>query len=206
MIGYKNFLEGSGKTGYRIGMSIAGKWRLLIVCVLLFSIWLCGFGVPSARAQDAVLSFVPDASEIDCHETVTVDIVIDDAATDLHGFSLVLEFDSSIIEPYQVSAGDLILDAPCDHYLIWRSQGAVSDSVAVDVATLGCAVDGPGTIMQVVFGGVGPGTSFLRCRAGLFRNSLNLPIAVTCGEATITNVCPTAAATISWGSLKYVYR
>jgi hypothetical protein len=151
------------------------------------------------------MSFAPDTATFGCRETVTVDLFVDSNAIDIRGFSLVLEFDPSVINPISVEAGALVTSSACPHFARWINASTVGDSIFVDVANLGCSTSGPGSILRMTFEGVVDGVSFLRCRDGFLRNGLNEPIDFTCDEAALTHACPVSNATRSWSTLKSTF-
>jgi len=156
--------------------------------------------------QAGSLYFAPAAGNFDCGETYTLDLMIDATITDLRGASLVLEFDETILAPLTVSAGSLVAGAGCPHFLTWLNASAVGDSIAVDISTLGCSVDGPGSILRLTFEGFQQGISFMRCRSGILRDSLNHDIPYLCDEATIDYRCPVEDQARAWGAVKAIYR
>ena len=160
---------------------------------------------PVAHAQVS-LSFAPLHSTF-C-DTATVDVTVDGAATDLRGFSLVFEFDPNIVQPISVARGGLMTGAPCGSFLSWLNIAAVGDSIAVDGATLGCSMNGPGSILRFRFvPGPFAGTSPLRCRHGLLRDSLNQPMAFTSVAGSLIHPCvPIEVAPRTWSQVKEHFR
>ena len=158
-----------------------------------------------AQPPSAVVGFEPVSQTFDCGEIYAVDIVID-AVADLRGFSLVVGFDSDVIQPLSVTAGALVSGAACDHFLAWLNPGAVADSIAVDGATLGCSVAGPGAIVHLEFEGYLQGTSDLAIGTARLRTAANDTIAVSVQAATIDYICPVAVTHVGWGALKSRYR
>lgn len=162
-------------------------------------------GAPVAHAQVS-LSFAPLHSTF-C-DTATVDVTVDGAAADLRGFSLVFEFDPTIVQPISVARGALMTGAPCGSFLSWLNIAAVGDSIAVDGATLGCSMTGPGSILRFRFvPGAFTGTSPLRCRHGLLRDSLNQPVAFTSVAGSLMHPCvPIEVAPHTWSRVKTHFR
>lgn len=191
--------------GQPMSLAASRKGRRRSLVALMAGVCLATLFAAPAPGQPVQLTFDPDDGQFDCWEGATIDIVIDGAATDLRGFSLVIEFDPTVIEPLAVSAGSLMTGAGCDHFLMWLNETAPGDSIYVDGATLGCSMSGPGTIFQIYFIGIEKGTSYLRCRHGLMRTGLNEPIAFDCVETTITYVCQIPAARRTWGCVKALY-
>jgi hypothetical protein len=155
--------------------------------------------------RPGLLSFDPDAGSFGCGETLTVDVQIDDTTLDLHGFSVEFSFDNTVVHPVSVSAGPLVSGAACPYYLSWLNPGPAESTIAVDVANLGCAIDGPGTILQLVFVGVLQGISPLDCESLIFRDSQNQPIAMECDPATLEYRCPVANESTGFGAWKARY-
>lgn len=161
--------------------------------------------IPTAQAQ-VTLSFAPLHSTF-C-DTATVDVTVDAAATDLRGFSLVFEFDPNIVQPVSAARGALMTGAPCGSFLSWLNIAAVGDSIAVDGATLGCSMAGPGSILRFRFvPGAFTGTSPLRCRRGVMRDALNQSVPFTGMAGSLTHPCvPIDVAPGSWTQIKRRYR
>ncbi|MFH1843760.1 MAG: cohesin domain-containing protein [bacterium] len=173
-----------------------------IWCLLLLVVGI----VSPALGQDAVLSFDPDDGVFETCDSLVVNLLIDDTITDLRGFSIVLEFDSAVVEPTTVTAGALLSGAACDNFLYWINYCSIADSISVDGATLGCSVSGPGAIVRMVFLLKGIGVSPLSVRQSRLRTGLNQPIPHTCEEATMTSNCPVADTRYRWGQVKAMYR
>ena len=151
------------------------------------------------------LTFVPDDGSFGCGQTLAVDVDIDAQTLDAHGFSLELSFDAAVVHPISVSAGSLVSGAACPFYLNWLNPGPAVSTIDVDVANLGCAINGPGTILHLVFEGVLQGISPLDCASVIFRDSENHPIDVECTPATIEYRCPVPTAPMGWGAWKAGY-
>lgn len=153
----------------------------------------------------AVVSIVPESGQFQCGQTWTVDVVVDAAATDLRGSSLVVQYDADVLRPLSVTAGALVAGAACPHFAWWFGP-ADADSVAFDVATLGCSVAGPGSIARITFEGYAGGTSTISLRSGDLRTGLNAPIPFTALDAQVQYDCAVADRRETWGSLKARYR
>lgn len=162
--------------------------------------------VATGAAHAASLVLSPATGSFDCGETYTLDVLVDASTTDLQGASLVLEFDGAILQALDVTAGDLITGAGCPHFVNWLNAGAPSDSVAVDLATLGCTVNGPGSIVRITFEGYVQGLSFIRVRSGILRDGQNNEIPFTSSEAEVDYRCPVADEAVAWGTVKAGYR
>jgi hypothetical protein len=161
------------------------------------------FGAVTAPA--ATLTLVPPTGEFHCGNTWTIDVVLDGATTDLRGFSLVFEYDNSIITPHAVSVGGLVMGATCPNFLSWVGPPS-ADNLKVDVANLGCSVSGPGTILSIVFEGENAGTSSISVREGEMRDGTNTPIAFTSNVVSVHYDCAVPVDEASWGALKAIYR
>lgn len=156
-------------------------------------------------AAQTVVSLVPDSGQFQCGQVWTVDVMVDAGAADLRGCSLVIAFDDDVIRPLSVSAGSLMTGAACPHFLHWFGP-AEADSIAVDVAALGCSVAGPGAVARLVFEGHAGGTSAITLRRGLLRTGLNAPIPFTAVDAQVQYDCAVADERASWGALKSRFR
>lgn len=165
---------------------------------------LAALAAASAPAQ-TVVSIVPPSGQFQCGQTWTVDITVDGAAADLRGSSLVVAFDNNVIRPLSVTAGALVTGAACPNFTHWFGP-ATADSVAVDVATLGCSVAGPGSIARITFEGYAGGVSPLTLRSALLRTGLNAAIPYTAVNAQVQYDCAVADERASWGALKSRFR
>ncbi len=163
-------------------------------------------GALPASAQNPNLYLTPDSGGFSCGGIYALDLMIDDTITDLQGASLELVFDDYILTPLTVSAGALINGASCPHYANWTNEGAGGSTITVDIATLGCSVAGPGSILHLTFEGYHKGTSTVNCASGVLRDSNNQDIPYTCGEASIYYDCVVDDQAQAWGAVKAVYR
>ncbi|PJA76337.1 hypothetical protein CO151_03255 [bacterium CG_4_9_14_3_um_filter_65_15] len=177
------------------------RMRVLLPAVIVS----CLISAPVA-AQTAGLSLVPSVGSFDCGETFTLDLMVDAQTIDLHGSSVVLEFNDAILAPLAVQPGALVTGAACPYFFDWTNASAIGDSIAVDLANLGCSVEGPGSILRVTFEGSVSGVSAVDCRSGILRDSLNQDIPYTCTGAEVNYLCPIADDPQAWGSLKALYR
>jgi hypothetical protein len=168
-------------------------------------LWAACILFGAAMAPAATLTLVPPTGEFHCGNIWTIDVVLDGATTDLRGFSLVFEYDNSIITPNGVTTGGLVATAACPSFLSWVGP-ASSDSLQVDVANLGCSTSGPGTILSIVFEGESSGTSSIGIRNGELRDGTNTPIAFTSNVVTVHYDCAVPVDEASWGALKAIYR
>ncbi len=179
--------------------SRAGSFALACVLVLVVCASMVG-----AAAGSTVVSFVPLASEVNCHEIVDVDISIDVGAADLRGYSLVVTFDGALLELVDVLPGQLMVDASCDPFLHRFDLGP--GEVQIDAAGLGCSVAGPGAITRLRLRGLADGVSPVTASQILLRNSANLPIAWTAIAGQVLINCPVPTDGNSWSTLKSIYR
>ncbi len=158
----------------------------------------------AARAQTTI-SFVPPDGQFQCGQTWTIDVMVDALAADLRGCSMVIAYDNNAIRPLSVTAGALVTGAACPYFLHWYGP-ADADSVAVDVAGLGCSVNGPGSMVRITFEGYAGGTSPITLRSGILRDSANAPIPFTATDAQVLYDCAVAEEPTTWGTLKSFYR
>lgn len=174
--------------------------RLAALAAALSAVLAAGVASPQA-----VVAIVPESGQFQCGRTWVVDVVVDAGATDLRGSSLVIEFDDDVIRPLAVEAGALVTGAACPNFAWWFGPAA-ADSVAFDVATLGCSVAGPGSIARITFEGHAGGTTPITLRRGDLRDGLNAAIPFTALGAEVQYDCAVADERETWGSLKSRYR
>jgi hypothetical protein len=167
---------------------------------------LTGFVAARAQADSVGLSFVPVSTEVACDEARPIDVWIDDSVTDLRGASLVMRFDPQVIRPVAVEEGQLFVDAPCPPFLRWNNATSIGDSVFVDVAGLGCSVQGPGPILRVWVTGVADGSTLLWGTAATLRDGANVPMTALWTPAHIIVACPIKTQVGSWAALKASFR
>jgi len=154
----------------------------------------------------AGLVLAPVSGNFDCGEIFTLEILADPATADLKGVSLVLEFDGAILHPLGVEAGALMTGAACPYFLDWRPATIPTDTLAVDMAALGCSVNGPGVLLRFQFEGQVQGISPLSIRNGVLRDSINADIPFSSNVAQVDYRCPVADESTTWGALKAGYR
>jgi hypothetical protein len=159
----------------------------------------------AAATAQTTISFTPDDGQFQCGQTWTIDVMVDALATDLRGCSLVVQYDSNAIRPISVTAGSLVAGAACANFLYWFGPSD-ADSVAVDVANLGCSVSGPGSVVRITFEGYAGGLSAITLRSGILRTGTNAPIPFTATGAQVRYDCAVGETASPWGSVKALYR
>lgn len=173
-----------------------------ISCTVIATL-LAGFG---SAAADATVTFDPLNGIFTGTDTLTVQVTVDAGAVDLRGYTMVLEFDPTIVLPISVEGGSLLTGAACPIFFDWLNESAVGDSLEIDGASLGCSIDGPGNVVEMKFVGVTVGVSPLTCRSLELRDSLNATIPSSCVDGTIEYRIPIAVTNQSWGRVKAGYR
>lgn len=173
---------------------------------LLGAVLVVAFFATHAWADPARLAFVPEVIEITCDQARPIDVWIDDVATDLRGASLVMRFDPNVMRPVAVEEGQLFLDSPCPSFLRWNNATAIGDSIFVDVAGLGCSVQGPGPIVRIWVTGVADGSTLLWGTGPILRDGSNAPISALWTPAHIITACPVGTPGRSWTALKSAFR
>ena len=164
------------------------------------------FAAAGSAAADATISFDPLNGVFTGADTLTVQVTVDVGAADLQGYTMVLEFDPSIVAPISVEGGSLLTGAACPNFFTWLNSGAVGDSLEIDAAALGCSIDGPGNVVELKFVGVSVGVSPLTCRSLDLRDSLNDTIPSSCVDGTVEYRIPIAVTEQTWGRVKAGYR
>lgn len=197
-------------------MNLATKRKALAGAAALGSLLgLLLFTAPPRAAAGITLFFDPPDSMITLTmppETLTVAFRIDTGADTLKGYSVVLEYDSTIVKAIDVAPGPFLAGGACDSSFFYWFGGAVGDSVAVDGAALGCLGRiGTGTLFEMQFiavttdsGQVSP----LTCRNVRLRNPHNDSLDVyTCEPGSIrVEFPPISVEAASWGRMKALYR
>ncbi len=115
----------------------------------------------------------------------TIEIFVEDVQ-DLLGATLVLEFDPTVVNPVGVSLGDFMSQGPCSAFFQWINSGDYTNTLELDAAMLGCSVAGSGVLFEIVFAGVGAGTSQLNFLTTELRDNLNFPIEIAAVDGAIT--------------------
>ena len=152
--------------------------------------------------RPGTIRFVPPDANFGCNQTLEVEIHVDEHTLDLHGTSLEIDYDENVVNPIALVAGSLVTGASCPYHLDWLNPGPGAGTIQVDVANLGCAVDGPGAILIITFEGVLQGTSPLECISLTLRDSENQAIEADCVPASIEYRCPVSVEETGWGMLK----
>ncbi len=175
--------------------------RLLVILILTLAF---GLTLPVQAQQ---LELLPDPADgiFTCPEVLTVELVIDAAVLDLRGVSLIFEYDPAVLQPLSVSPGALVGQAACGHSLHWLDPGNNDGSWEVDLALLGCSVDGPGGVLTLMFEGLAEGTSTLDAAQSIFRDSINDDILVVTTPIEVTHVCPVPIEIHTFGTMKALY-
>ena len=131
------------------------------------------------------LSFDPPAASFGGADQQTVAVVATQTP-DLLGFSLVVAYDPAVLELVAVTAGDLVVGAACSHFLDWELVGGVPGQLRVDLAMFGCTTTGDGSLVQLVFAGVGAGTSPLTMVSGELRDATNQSVPFSAEDGVVT--------------------
>lgn len=164
-----------------------------------------GLAAASAAAQTTI-SFSPVGGHIPCTGgTLGVDVMIGPGAADLRAASLVIAFDKNVIRPVSVTAGPALAAIACPAFTYWNGV-TDADSVAVDLAGLGCSVTGAGSLVTIVFQNHAEGETALTLRRGLLRDSQNEPISFAASSGTVHVECAVGDESASWGAIKSLYR
>lgn len=164
-------------------------------------------GFPLATAGGAAdVALVPALATIPCSLQVAVDVVVDSVA-DLRGFSLAIDFDPSLVEIDSVTVGPHVTGVPCGTFFFHVFHTAGEDSVAIDGATLGCSMVGPGTLATIHFRGLSaPGSTAVTFQKLVLRDSANLTIASTGLPGWIDVNCSVPVVPTTWAQTKASYR
>ena len=147
---------------------------------------IIGFLVLCASSVAAVtLNFAPEAATFVGEEQQTLEVLID-TADGLLGASLTVAYDPTVVDLLGVTPGDVVVGASCSHFIDWEEDEAQAGMVVVDLAMFGCVMEGAGSLVNLTFAGVGPGTSSVTIADGELRDEFNEPVAFTAGGATLT--------------------
>ncbi len=123
-----------------------------------------------------VVSVSPSVSTVDPGQTFSVDIRIDEAYL-LHGSSIVVRFNNSILALADAADGDVYTTATSQWFTWNPKPDAHADSVLVDQAILGASVySGSGILFSLSFTALAPGTSALTLSHVDLRDNNNQPI------------------------------
>jgi hypothetical protein len=163
-------------------------------------------GVDYRCPRPGTVYFVPPDANFGCNQTLDVEIFIDENTLDLRGSSLEIDFDENVVAPVAVVAGSLVSGAACPYYLDWLNPGPGESTLQIDVANLGCSIDGPGAILKITFQGVLQGISPLECISLILRDGENHEIVADCLPASIEYRCPVGVEERGWGMLKLGFR
>lgn len=198
-------------------MNLATKRKALAGAAALGSLLgLLPFTAPPRAAADITLSFDPPDSMITLTsppETLTVAFRVDTGTDTLKGYSVVLEYDSTIVRAIDVTEGPFMAGGACGpSFFHWLNEGAVGDTVAVDGAALDCpGRTGSGTLFEMQFiavtsdsGQVSP----LSCRNVRLRDPHNDPPHIQdCLPGSIRiEFPPISVEAETWGRMKALYR
>lgn len=172
--------------------------RLELIVALLLAVAV----LPADAATD--LTFVSPVAEITCDEAVWIDIVVDGGAIDLRGLTLNFFTDPARLDILDFAPGTLFVDAPCDPFLFGIELGP--GVAQIDVAGLGCSVDGPGSVARVLVQGLADGIAPLNGVDATLRDSTNAPIGAAWVDVVVPVLCPVSDAAIGWSTVKRRFR
>jgi hypothetical protein len=139
------------------------------------------FAVAGVQAAgDVIVSVSPEVSNVGIGQTFNVSVRIDDAYL-LHGSSITVRFDKTVLELVGASDGDVYTSVQPSPIFWWRPDASVhADSVLVDQAILGASVySGSGTLFTVMFKALTAGSSAIQLWNVDLRNNNNQSIACT---------------------------
>lgn len=167
---------------------------------------LAGSGFAPARDTDTHVSLVPFPSTIACSLHAAVDVVVDPVA-DLRGFSMAIAFDPSLVAIDSVTVGSHVTGASCGSYFFHVFHTPGEDSVAIDGATLGCSMTGPGTLATIHFRGLSlPGSTAVTFQKLLLRDGTNDSLGATGDPGWIDVSCTIPVVPTTWARTKASYR
>lgn len=182
-----------------------GSWRQGLLPLATLGVLLAASPGRSTPASVHV-TFDPTDALIQC--IGPVHITIDSAATDLRGFSLVVEFDPAVVEVDDVDEGPLLAGSGCPPFLqAFYTPG--TDSLVIDAASLGCSMVGPGTIATILFRRSPPGPLAMTpvtLRRAILRTGSNETIPYTTSPGHVRASCAIAVEPVSWARTKAEYR
>ena len=161
--------------------------RLNMSCTgVLFLISFCLTG-PLA-AQTASISVAPASLDVSLGQTFDVTVRIDNAYL-LHGSSVKVGFDATLVELVTITDGTVYPSVQANPIFWWRPEGALHhDTVLVDQAILGTSVfSGSGVLFTMRFTAVKGGVSALSLLRVDPRNNQNqiMPHVVSHGQVRI---------------------
>lgn len=148
---------------------------------LLRLLLLTFLGAASASAQTLTMEIDSLVAEIGT--TVRVDLTIDDAVTNLRGYSLHIRYRHDLVQLNGVWEGPLFLEQSPTY--LWWDQEMIDERhslIQVDHTLLGneTPVNGPGIVLMLSLTGLTCGIEELVISDSLFRDMDNAPIAITC--------------------------
>ena len=183
----------------KMANGMGNLWRSIAVGAAL----CLTVGVAQAQTQ---IRFVPGLAHIPCEGgTIGIDVIADVGIGDLRAASLVIAFDKDVVRPVSVEAGSALTELPCQSVTFWN--GATdADSVAIDLAGLGCSVTGTGAIAHIVFRNQGAGESPLTVRSARLRDAQNESLGYTADSGAIHVECAIGNERATWGATKSLYR
>ena len=147
-------------------------WTVMSMLALMM------FAVAGVQAAaDVVVSVSPAVSNVGIGQTFNVNVRVADAYL-LHGSSITVRFDNTVLELVGASDGDVYTSVQPNPIFWWRPDAPVhADSVLVDQAILGASVySGTGTLFTVTFKALTAGSSAIQLRNVDLRNNNNQSI------------------------------
>ena len=158
------------------------KTRLAIFACMLIIVALASIPVSNPTALVPLftdtLSVCPDSTWKTVGEIFDLGVCVSAGITNLKGYNVTVEFDSSVIEILNVVEGPLPKSAPSSFFW-WYDPGVKSDSVRVNGAILDGTVNGPGELFTLTFKALHHGvvnTTDICIRHSALRDGANQPI------------------------------
>jgi hypothetical protein len=162
------------------------------------------FGARSARA--VTVSIDPPDTTVIVGTTFSVRVTTD-AFSDLKAFSVIFQYNPSVLQLVGASPGDVLTSSgnPYSAFLV-PDNTAPADSAWYDAALLIGSTSGPGILNFFTFKALQTGVSLIECRLVDFRDSQNVQTLPACVGGRVEVTGPTPARRGTWGRIKTLYR
>ena len=151
------------------------------------------------------IRFQPESVLFEEDNTTEICLSLENVS-DFMGLSVEFHFDPEVIWPLAVYGGPALAETGCSHFLEWINEANIVDTVAIDLALLGCSADVNGSMICLTFQGVQYGESPLTWLDVDVRDSENSDIPVNWHDGMVLYNSAVDVETVNLDELKSIYR
>lgn len=155
--------------------------------------------------ETGLVEFTPTPAYVGEEGTAEVCVMLSEVAV-FQGVSFEFGFDPDVAVPTAMMPGALLTDSGCGFFLDWLNEDGFVDTVAVDLALLGCQAVGDGVLVCITFTGVAEGESPLTWIHADVRDGENMSVPIESVPGALYYDPAVATQGTSWSAVKALYR